>query len=183
MYFSKREIIGVLAGLGLGIVLGFFAGQEYFKYKLEQNLAYVSGQIGGMLGNSIKASKIAPAKMGDREEDYLKFLELFDVHAGYRPSFSEERVPGIDFKIRNKGDKTIDEVTVTIYFKDATGKRIAEEQFRPISALSFEPNHGPLKPGYVWEMEPGQFYRPKLAPRGWQDANADAEISSIHFAD
>ena len=95
----------------------------------------------------------------------------------------EGKMPGVVFKLKNKGDKTLDEVVVTVYFKDADNRTIAEEKYYPINTQStaFDNNHGPLKPGYIWQMEPRKFYKAKSVPSEWKPGNAESKITSIHF--
>jgi len=93
------------------------------------------------------------------------------------------KMPGVVFKLKNKGDKTLDEIVVAVYFKDADNRTIAEEKYYPINTQStaFDNNHGPLKPGYIWQMEPRKFYKAKSVPSEWKPGNAEVKITSIHF--
>ena len=118
------------------------------------------------------------------EKEYMiNYLELYDFDASVKHDISEGKIPGVVFKLKNKGDKTLDEVVVTVYFKDAENKTIAEEKYYPINTQStaFDKNHGPLKPGYIWQMEPRRFFQAKSVPSEWKPGNAEAKITSIHF--
>lgn len=112
-------------------------------------------------------------------------MELYDITARYMDSFLDGRIPGVLFKIRNQGDKTLRQVEVTVYFKDANGSIIAEEDFLPVlvSEYSFSRDNKPLKPGYVWQMESGKFYSAKSVPSEWQEGNVEAVITDIEFAE
>jgi len=117
------------------------------------------------------------------QREYINnYLELYDFKASLVQSVLDGRVPGVVFKLRNKGDKVLDEVVVTVYFKDDENKTIAEETYYPINTQSsFDGNHGPLKPGYIWQMEARKFYHAKSVPSEWKPGNAEAKITSIHF--
>jgi hypothetical protein len=109
-------------------------------------------------------------------------LELYDFKASIVQSLLDGKVPGVVFKLKNNGDKTLDEVVVTVYFKDVENKTIAEETYYPINTQSsFDGNHGPLKPGYIWKMEARKFYHAKTVPSEWKPGNAEGKITSIHF--
>ena len=94
------------------------------------------------------------------------------------------RVPGVRFKLRNKGDKTLDKVKVVVLFKDAFGAVIAEQDYHPVlvSEYSFSGDNKPLKPGYIWQMEQGKFYKAKSVPSEWKEGSAEAKITEIRFA-
>lgn len=107
------------------------------------------------------AKKVEKIDTEAEAKDYIaNSLELYDVESKYFDSILDGKVPGVLFKIKNKGDKSLDRVEVKCYFLDATGNRISEEDFYPVnvSAYSFGGDNKPLKPGYVWSMESGKFY-------------------------
>ena len=45
--------------------------------------------------------------------------------------------PGVEFKIKNNGTETLEMVKVTVYFKDAQGNTIAEEDYTPVLVSEF----------------------------------------------
>jgi hypothetical protein len=59
-------------------------------------------------------------------------LKLYDLKAKYFDSFGEGRVPGVEFKIKNDGNRTITSMTVKVVFYDASDKPIAEEEYHPV---------------------------------------------------
>lgn len=122
-------------------------------------------------GDSIKAAYIA------------EHLELYDVSAKYMDSLLDGRVAGVLFKLRNKGERSLDKVEVTVYFKDQNGSVIAEEEYIPVlvSEFSFSGDNKPLKPGYVWQMEKGMFYTAKSVPSEWKEGSVAASITEITF--
>jgi len=123
------------------------------------------------------------AQPGREKREYMRRVELYDLKAGYYTTFFDERVPGVEFKLRNNGTRTLSQVEVTVYFKDAQGNVIAEEDYHPVlvSSFSLEPSK-PLKPGYIWQMERGKFYQAKNVPSEWQEGNVEASVTNIEFA-
>ena len=116
--------------------------------------------------------------------DYIKNdLELYDFSARYQDSILDGRVPGVDFKLHNKGARTLQKVEVTVYFKDAAGNVIWEEKYFPVLVTEFGTDNTPLKPGYIWQMESGHFYAAKKVPSEWQEGSARAVVTDIEFKD
>lgn len=129
-----------------------------------------------------EAAKVAEAA---RKASYIaEHVKLYDVEASYRETFANGRVPGVLFKLKNTGTETLDRVVVTVYFHDQSGATIAEEDFVPIrsSAFSISGNNGPLKPGYVWQMEKGLFYGAESVPSEWDEGSFEAKVTDIEFA-
>jgi len=121
----------------------------------------------------------------EEKQAYVGNIELYDFKAKYYDTYLEKRVPGVQFKLRNKGDRALRKVEVTVYFQDATGTVIAEEDFHPVlvTKYSFGRDNKPLKPNYVWQMERGKFYQATSVPSEWKEGAATAKITDIEFAD
>jgi hypothetical protein len=124
----------------------------------------------------------ANAEKEQRKQAYLKRLKLYDLETGLYDTYLDKRVRGVKFKLKNEGDLTLSRVEVTVYFKDATGTTIHEESFVPVSVKSFGlDNRGPLRPGYIWELERGTFYTAKSVPTEWKPGAAEARITDLDF--
>jgi len=119
------------------------------------------------------------------KQAYVKNVVLYDLKAKYHKTYLEERVPGVEFKLKNKGNRTLNEVEVTVYFKDAKGTIIAEEDYHPVlvTKYSFSGNNKPLKPNYVWQMEMNHFYKAESVPTEWKEGAVSAKITNIEFAE
>lgn len=133
---------------------------------------------------SNNAEKIEKADSEVAAKEYIaNSLDLYDVEAKYFDSVLDGKVAGVLFKIKNKGDKSLDQVEVKCYFLDASGNRISEEDFYPVnvSTYSFGGDNKPLKPGYVWSMESGKFYTAKSVASEWKEGSIDIEITKIKF--
>ncbi len=122
--------------------------------------------------------------LSKKKTDYINnSLTLYDSTSKFYDSEFDGRVPGVDFKIKNTGDKTLKKIEVTVYFKDSSGSVIYDEKFYPVLVTEFGTDNEPLKPGYIWQQEQGKFYSAKKVPSEWQKGNADAKITDIEFAD
>ena len=98
-------------------------------------------------------------------------------------SVLDGKVPGVLFKLRNTGDRSLDMVKVTVIFKDVGGTAIHDEDYYPISVSDFSlGDNKPLKPGYIWQMETGKFYAAKSVPSEWQEGSVDVKIADIRFS-
>ncbi|WP_205481586.1 hypothetical protein [Sphingomonas arenae] len=111
-------------------------------------------------------------------------LRLYDLQAKYYDSMLDGRIPGVDFKIKNLGNRTLNGVTVRVVFQDAEGKPIAEEEYNPVLVTenNFMGDNTPLRPNYIWQNEPDKFYQAKSVPSEWAEGKATATITDIEFA-
>ena len=135
-----------------------------------------------------------PAGMADMEsngaeaqvdQDTKRYIaenvEVYDLSARYQDSLLDGRVPGVDFKVKNNGERSLDEVEVTVVFYDSEGNAIAEDNYYPVLTSSYN-NDPPLRPGYIWQQERGQFYAAKSVPDEWESGKVTAKVTSIEFS-
>jgi hypothetical protein len=117
------------------------------------------------------------------ETNYIaKYLSLENVKVGQ--GYGQYDMPGYDpikptveGKIRNEGDKTINEVEITVYFLDKTEKRIGEKTYNPVFAGTIFGDATPLKPNYVRDFG---YVVHEDAPSEW-DSKVEVEITDISF--
>ena len=138
-------------------------------------------------------SKIVEAKEGieetnleiqvlEEKQNYIDNIELYDLKASYHKTYIDGNMPGVTFKLRNKGAKTLNEVEVTVYFKDENGSVIYEENYYPVLVSKYSFNDKkPLKPNYVWSMGKGKFYKVENVPSEWKTGAVSAKITNIEF--
>jgi len=142
----------------------------------------VVGQAGDIVVPE-KEAVLNPNRAVQEKADYIKLVQLYGLKAKYYMSVLDERVPGVEFKLRNAGQRTLSKVKVTVYFKDAGGNIIAEKDYYPVLLSEFSIGAGkPLKPGYIWQIERGKFYQAKDVPTEWQEGNVQARVTEVDFA-
>lgn len=194
----KKYLSHILVAV-IAVTIGYFAGREHIKYEIRSAFSDAAENFGKSLestfgegtsdterGSTTKESKVSAQKDDSEAMEYIaNSLELYDLEAEYKDSFIDENVPGVLFKLRNSGERTLSEVEVTVYFKDVDGNVISEEDYHPVlvSEYSFSGDNKPLKPGYIWQMEKGKFYKAKNVPDEWEEGNVEASITNIEFAE
>jgi len=144
----------------------------------------VSAPLAGAPGTSDAGS--TTAKPSAEEAAYIRDnLRLYDLKARYYESILDGRIPGVNFKIKNNGNRTLNRVKVRVVFQDAEGKPIAEEEYNPVLVVQggySADDNKPLRPNYIWQNEPDKFLTAKKVPSEWQEGKATATITSIEFA-
>lgn len=117
-----------------------------------------------------------------KKQAYIdKSIVLYDLKAGYHNTHLDGRVPGVEFKLKNTGDRTLGLVEVTVYFKDSKGNIIAEEDYHPVPVTKYSMENKPLKPNYIWQMESGHFYKASSVPSEWEEGEVSAKIKDVEF--
>lgn len=118
------------------------------------------------------------------EAAYIKNnLRLYDLEASYQNSLLDGRVPGVNFKLKNSGNRTLNKVSVRVVFYDAEGNAIAEEEYTPVVVSEYNiGDNNPLRPNYIYQNEPDKFWVAKKVPSEWQEGKATATITDIDFA-
>lgn len=173
--FATIFILWILLVVFLGI--GFVAVPAFVAARHES-------QIQNGITNSVTTASSPADDLSKQKTNYIdNSLVLYDFTSKFYDSEFDGRVPGVDFKIKNAGDKTLKKIEVTVYFKDLSGSVIYDEKFYPVLVTEFGTDNEPLKPGYIWQQEQGKFYSAKKVPSEWQEGNADAKITDIEFAD
>ncbi len=184
----------------VGVIIGYFAGREHLKYEMRTAFESAAEELSEGLssafgGDSERARVSADPVENDRaasenreeaeESAYIEqYVELYDLSARYIETYTNDNVPGVQFKLRNNGERTLDRVEVTVYFKDSGGNIITEEDFLPVWVrAAYSQNDTPLRPGYIWQMESGKFYTADRVPSEWMEGSIEAEITDITFAE
>jgi hypothetical protein len=172
-FIATIFILWILVAVFLGV--GFVAIPAFMAARHES-------QIRNGITNSVEATKSPANDLLKQKTDYINdSLKLYDCHADYHDSLIDGRVPGVEFKIKNNGNRTLRKVEVTFYFKDSSGQTISEEKYYPVLVTKFGTDNNPLKPGYIWQVESGHFYAAKKVPSEWQPRNTTTQITDIEF--
>lgn len=158
-------------------------GYNAFKSNLDTRLADAAEPSQPAFGDD-EDTQTSVNQSDDEKKAYISSnLELYDIEAKYYDSMLDGRVPGVDFKIKNKGDRTLDRVEVTFFFQDADGNTIAEEDYSPVlvSEYSFAGDNKPLRPNYIWQQEHDKFFQAPNVPTEWKAGAVTARITDIEF--
>ncbi|GEM_PF-5456845 len=81
--------------------------------------------------------------------------------------------------VKNRGQKAVGLVRITIYFIDDKGARLLERGYNIVSVASFIRPTEPLDPDGARDFD---YYVEDYAPQGWS-GKVDSEISEIKFMD
>lgn len=176
-------LLSVVIPLVIGLGLGAYRTQQVMEEVRKTEVARTAPQD-SQAASKLAASEPAAPPGPSAEQQYIsESLELYDFQAKYMNAVLDGRVPGVTFKIKNKGDRSLERIKVVVLFKDATGSVIAEEDYTPVlvSQYNLSGDNKPLKPGYIWQQERGRFYTAKSVPTEWKEGAADAQIVEIRF--
>ena len=121
-----------------------------------------------------------PENLSVEEEYIANFIDVYDINAKYFKAILDGRIPGIEFKIKNRGIKTITYLKIVFYFKDSKDNVIFEDYYFPLSG-GFSEEKTVLKPNYIWKMESGKFYSAKKCPEEWKEGNVSYKIEKIEI--
>lgn len=136
-----------------------------------------------VLSSPVTQSETSSGPTADEARYISDSLRLYEFKAKYYDSMLDGRVPGVDFKIKNEGGRTINRLTVKVVFYDANDKPIAEELYYPVNvgSISMGNEDKPLRPNYIWQQESDRFYTAKNVPSEWSEGKARATITDIEF--
>lgn len=183
---SRYVVVGLV-----GLAIGFFGGREHMKYQIESFILSTAlnlptsfpSQSNIQTQKSASNSKIEAENFKNQQkQEYIKKIFVYDFSSSYMNSAYEGRMPGVTFKLKNTGDRTLERVKVTVYFKNADRNIICEQDYVPVHSGLYGTTT-PLRPGYIWQIEKGKFYTATNVPSEWIEGYATAEITDIDFAD
>lgn len=114
--------------------------------------------------------------------EYVANVEITEFVAKRIDTYSDKDVPAIRLSLKNRGNRSLDKVKVTVYFLDKNGDPIYEENFHPVLVSSYSiRNNRPLKAGYVYEMEEGKYFTVKSKLSEWDESKTIIKIVDIAF--
>ena len=193
-----NKFAGYIVALLVGTLIGYFGGREHLKYEMRSAFSSAAegfseslSAIGGnqdrprVTASGSEESGPSEAELRAEANAYTdQHIELYDLSAKYIDTYLNERVPGVLFKLKNNGERSLDRVEVTVYFKNADGQIIAEEDFHPVLVSTYSMNDSkPLRPGYIWQMESGKYYTAKQVPSEWQEGSIEASVTDVRFSE
>ena len=106
---------------------------------------------------------------------YFDKVEVANVRVGQE--YGDRH--GVFGELKNRGDRTLREVEITVYFLDKEGNVVHEETFRPVSATDNPFAENPsLKPNYARKFG----YRVDGAPSDWAK-KVKVAVTDVEFQD
>lgn len=177
-------LLSVSLPLGLGLGLSAYRAARLVQ-KVEQASAPRQTLPAVVVPATPTPEKEAAATGSSPEQMYIQqYLEVYDLKAAYMNAVVGGRIPGVVFKLKNNGERIVDEIKVVVFFRNATGSVIAEQEYLPVYGreLGLSGGGNSLKPGYIWQMEQGKFFKAGSVPNEWQEGLAEARITQIRFA-
>jgi hypothetical protein len=178
-------LLSVVIPLVVGVGLGAYRAQQVMEDVHKTDLVLSAPQDSRATPEAADSKPATPPGPSTEQQYIVESLELYDFKARYMNAVLDGRVPGVTFKIKNNGDRSLERVKVVVFFKDAAGSVIAEEDYVPVSVSKYNlsGDNKPLKPGYIWQQERGKFYTAKSIPSEWKEGAAEAKITEIRFED
>jgi hypothetical protein len=143
------------------------------------------------ISSGVEAAKVGVTKTTKSMEEfaekmnYIDKVEITEFVAKRIDTYLKKKVPAVRISLKNKGDRSLDKVKVTVYFNDKDGNTIFEEDFHPVlvSKYSFGGDKKPLKPGYVKEMQKDKYYTLESVLSAWKEGQAIAKVVDIEFTE
>jgi len=177
---------GLCIGVCVGIIILIFIFAFFIALGSNNSSDSDEGQSSTVTQNTSNNNAIADSSQPKTisEQEYIKqYLDLMDVklEKGYGeydvPGYSDEK-DVVNGTLKNKGDKSLDYVKLTIYFLDVEGNRISEVSVAPINVDSWTDPTAPLKPNYTQDW--GYVIQDK-EPSDW-GGQVEVEITEIEFS-
>ena len=192
-----NKYAGYIVAVLVGLLIGYFAGREHLKYEMrsafESAAEGLSDSLSSAFGNDSDRKRLSEETDENSEAEELENiakaayiddnLELYEVLAKYVNISSDEQVPGVRFKLRNNGERSLDRVEVTFYFKDENGNIISEKDFLPVSVNKYSSDSKPLRPGYIWQMQQDRWKGADEVPSEWKEGSIETSITDIRFTE
>ena len=118
-------------------------------------------------GESIKKKPVQVAKFTSAKKAYMAKLQLgkLTVGKGKKYRFGSPN-PGLFATLVNKGNRTLNQVEVTIYFYNKKGAIVSEKKLYPVSVSKYRPgrDNDPLKPQKAKKIA---YLVKEFAPPSW----------------
>lgn len=150
--------------------------------KLKQSIDFANDLVGITEEENESDTPINNTTKSDDKVEYIRnFLSLESANVKICEGYSGKEAGIENISIKNNGNKSIEKLTVTVYFQDENGKDIAEDSFLVIGDR-YE-NTGILKANYSWKMETNKYYAMKNLSDEIDITRNRVEISEIEFGE
>lgn len=144
--------------------------------RAEQRRAELAAEEAEREEAEAQAAAEEEAQRQERLEYALRYVNIENGRVSEGQRFGQT-VPGVFGTLVNTGPRDLSKVEVTVYFLDAAGKRIGEEDYYPIWTENMFNATKPLRSGY---REDFGYRVDETAPSGWAE-RVQFEITDIEF--
>lgn len=163
---KKSNVIKIAVGVAIAIIIiavVVFANDQMKKVEAERKVEEARQKLNEELENlhnikpnSSNNSGISNTTPQNTEvQDYINnYFVLENAVVEEFTSYSGKEWGLTQIQVKNKGDKTVKDFEITVYFQDEEGKDIAEDSFR-IGEYTIG---NPIKANYSWKQEKDRYY-------------------------
>ena len=176
---QKFIIIGVIIAI-IVIVAGYFIIRQVRVNEAQKKVEEVTANLRNTLNGGI--SNNGGNSTTQEAIDYINnSLVLENAVVDEFDTYYNTKVWGLsDIKVKNNGDKSITQITVTVYFKDESGNTIGENNIN-IGIADIYNTVSALKPNYEWMSEKDHYYELKNLSDNINPTRNEIKITNIKF--
>ena len=178
--FNKNLIaIGVVVAI-IVIIAGYFIIRQVRIKQIQNNVNEVTANLRNTINGGI--SNNGQNSTSQEIVDYINNnMVLESAKVDEFETYYNTKVWGLsEIKIKNNGDKSIAQVTITVYFKDENGSTIGENNIN-IGIADIYNTVSALKPNYEWASEKDHYYELKNLSDNINPARNEIKITNIKF--
>ena len=156
------------------LAVGYAAGVFHTKFQIAKAFVGAFSEIGRGVGYDPGERENVSKTLNKEKLDYLDKLLIRNIQM-IRSGPASHAVRG---ELKNTGDRTLNEVEITVYFLDREGNPIFEERRYPVLVSDFSIDRKPLKPGYGEKF----ICDGRDAPSDWAK-KVEVKVTDIKFAE
>lgn len=180
-----KIILGSTAIILCGVIT--FTGNKIYTFANENKESYIGKSYssdGDDEANGSSYSSYDSSRAGNsssRKQDYIdKYMRVTGGTVDMMEDYTRTSKLGMaEVELKNNGDRDVKDVTVTVFFRDDQGKKVAQQSICVLSEYVDDP----LNANYSWKMQDDKFYELTSIPRSVDRSNYTIEVTDITFAD
>lgn len=176
-----KIIIGVII-LIVVVIVGCLIARQIKINNAKKQVEKSTAELRNILNGGISSD--GTTSISQETIDYINnslVLESAKVEEFNKYYYDDEKVWGLtDIKIKNNGDKSIKQVTITVYFKDDSGNIIGENNIN-IGISDIYNTVSAIKPNYEWASEKDTYYELKNLTDSINPTKNEIKITDLKF--
>lgn len=172
-------LIAIIAIIVLAII-GYFIFREVKIHKAKQLVNETTENLRNILSGGIVSDK--ETSTSQEAIDYINnYLVLESAKVDQFTNYRYEEVWGLsDITVKNNGNRSIKQFTITIFFKDKEGNTIGENNIN-IGVADYYNTVSSLKPNYEWSNEEDTYYELKNLSDNITPTRNEIKITNVVF--